>query len=82
MDATLSNSSVHQRGLFTGNQQGNSTMNGNASDSGDEDAFLQSLGLKQNLKKGKELAAKAASSSKGGKDKAATGGGSFQSMGG
>lgn len=57
-----------------------STMNGNASDSGDEDAFLQSLGLKQNLRKGKEVAAKAASSTKG-KDKLTTGGGSFQSMG-
>lgn len=58
-----------------------SNMTGNVSDSGDEDAFLQSLGLKQNLRKGKEVAAKAASSSKG-KDKAmTTGGGSFQSMG-
>lgn len=54
---------------------------GNASDdSGDDEAFLQSLGLKQNLRKGKEVAAKAAAASKG-KDKAATGGGSFQSMG-
>lgn len=51
-------------------------------DSGDEEAFLQSLGLKQNLKKGKEVAAKAAGASAKGKDKASTGGGSFQSMGG
>ena len=58
-----------------------STMNGNDSDSGDEAAFLQSLGLKQNLRKGKEVAAKAASSSKGKDKSATTGGGSFQSMG-
>lgn len=57
------------------------TIAGNDSDSGDEDAFLQSLGLKQNLRKGKEVAAKVANSSKG-KDKPQTGGGSFQSMGG
>jgi hypothetical protein len=60
------------------------SRNGNVSDnSEDEDAFLQSLGLKQKLKQGKELAAKNAASSSGkGKDKAAIAGGSFQSMGG
>lgn len=59
-------------------------------DSQDEDAFLQSLGLKQNIKKGAKVALSASSAVAGGskkkganaaKEKNVVGGGSFQSMG-